>query len=126
MQILSTVQRELAVLERSHQLSEIQADWLQQCRRGVAECLIEADRVEEAIEMYKRLSEVYTAPGDWLEAQIQIANCHTRMNRLDTARSVLRMAQERLEKQSPDALEQAQVGMSPERWKEWLDWARKL
>ena len=35
------------------------------------------------------------------------------MNRIDTARSVLRAAQQRLQ-QAPDSIEEARVGMSPE------------
>lgn len=123
--ILSALQRELAALERSDQLTTQQADWLRVCRCGIADCLFESDRVEEAIEMYKRLAETYTAPSDWLDAQIQIANCHVRMNRIDTARSVLRAAQQRL-RQSPESIEEARVGMSPERWKEWVEWVRQL
>jgi tetratricopeptide (TPR) repeat protein len=125
LEILGTVQRELAALERSNQLATHQADWLRECRRGIADCLFESDRSEDAIEIYKNLAETYTAPGDWLDAQIQIANCHVRMNRIETARSVLRGAQERL-RQSPEAIEQARVGMSPERWKEWVEWVRQL
>jgi len=124
-EILSAVQRELASIERSNQLTTEQEGWLRECRRGIADCLFESDRADDAIEMYKNLAETYSAPGDWLDAQIQIANCHVSMNRLETARSVLRAAQQQL-RQSPESAEQARVGMSPERWKEWVEWVRQL
>ena len=125
LEILSAVQRELAALERSNQLTTQQADWLHASRRGIADSLFESDRADDAIEMYKNLAETYPAPGDWLDTQIQIANCHVRMNRIDTARSVLRAAQQRL-RQSPESIEEARVGMSPDRWKEWVEWVRQL
>jgi tetratricopeptide (TPR) repeat protein len=125
LEILGTAQRELAALERSSQLATHQAEWLRECRRGIADCLFESDRADDAIEMYKNLAETYTAPGDWLDAQLQIAHFHVRMNRLESARTVLRAAQLRL-RQTPEAIEQARVGMSPERWKEWVEWVRQL
>ncbi len=124
--LLNTLERDLAALERSDRLTPIQAEWLHKCRWDIGECLYEADRTEEAISVFMRFSETYTAPADWLEAQIQIANCHDRMNRVETARSVLRAAHERMRQLPSETIEQLRIGMSPERWKEWLDRVQQL
>jgi tetratricopeptide (TPR) repeat protein len=126
LKVFSTLQRQLAALDRSGQLTDLQIDWLRRCRWGMADCLYEADRVEEALELYSLLADVYGAPADWFAAQLQIANCHVRLNRIDTAVAVIRAAHVRLVQLPPDAREQVRVGMAPERWKEWLEWGSRM
>jgi tetratricopeptide (TPR) repeat protein len=126
LKVFSALQRELARLDRSGQLDELQSDWLRRTRWGMADCLYEADHVEESLELYKLLAEVYNEPNDWFAAQLQIANCYVRLNRVDTAVSVMRTAHLRLVELPVHAREQARVGMAPERWKEWLEWSSRM
>jgi tetratricopeptide (TPR) repeat protein len=128
----SLLQRELAALDRAEQLNDLQSDWLRRCRWGMADCLYEcakpyeADRIDQALELYKLLADVYTEPSDWFPAQLQIANCHVRLNRMDTAVAVIRAAHVRLIELPPQARDQARVGMAPERWQEWLEWSSRM
>lgn len=124
--VLSSLQRELAALLRADQLTDLQLDWLRRCRWGMADCLYEAERIEEALSCYQLLAEAYPEPADWFAAQLQIANCHVRLNRIDSAVAVIRDAHLRLGELPPDARDQARIGMAPERWKELLDWAGRM
>jgi tetratricopeptide (TPR) repeat protein len=126
LKVFSALQRELSGLDRSGQLSDLQWDWLRRCRWGMADCLYEADHVEEALELYKLLAEAYTEPTDWFPAQLQIANCHVRLSRVDTAVAVMRAAHLRLAELPVDDREQARVGMAPEKWKDWLEWSNRM
>jgi tetratricopeptide (TPR) repeat protein len=126
LRVYSTLQRQLAALDRAGQLTDMQTDWLRRCRWGMANCLYEAGRIEESLDLYKLLADVYSNTPDWFAAQLQIANCHVRLNRIDTAVAVIRAAHLRLIELPPDAREQVRVGMAPERWKEWLEWGNRM
>jgi hypothetical protein len=92
----------------------------------MADCLYEANQVEEALELYKLLADSYSEPADWFAAQLQIANCHVRLQRVDLAVTVIRNAHEKLSELPAAARAQVRVGMAPERWNEWLDWAGRM
>ena len=126
LELLSTTERELARLGQRGQLTAIQSDRLRQSRWGIAECLYEAERYDDAISIYQAFAETYPELKDWLESQVQLANCHFRLGHADEARQVLRAAKTRLDETPQDAVEQARVGMSAARWKEWIDWLRQL
>ena len=126
LRLFSSVQRELAAINRAGRLTELEADWLRQSRWGMADCMYEANRVPEAMELYKLLAQTYTEPSDWLAAQLQTANCHVRLNQMDLALDLMRQTQIRLGQLSVDAREQVRLGMQPERWREWLDWMGQM
>jgi tetratricopeptide (TPR) repeat protein len=126
LEVFSGLQRQLAALERSGQLDDVQADCLRRCRWGMADCLYEADRVEDALKLYKLLAQLYSDPTDWFAIQLQIANCHVRLNRIETAVAVIRAAHVRLAELPPDAREHVLAGMAPERWREWLEWGTRM
>jgi hypothetical protein len=124
--VLSALERELAAIDRTRRLSSLQADWLQQCRTSMAECLYESDRYEDAAALYQAIGETYNDTAVWLEAQVQVANCCYRLGQNDSAQSVLRAAQTRIDQLAPDEIEHLRLGMSPQRWEQWTNLVRRL
>ncbi len=117
--LLTGLEHELAAREQAQRLSVPQEEILHQCRWAMAECCYELDRNEDALTLYEQLAETYNKPSDWLRAQFQIVNCQFRLNRLEEARTVLRLAQQRLAQLPSDEAER--IGMSEQRWQELLN-----
>jgi tetratricopeptide (TPR) repeat protein len=120
------LQRELAVHERSHTATPLELRVLHNTRRALADCLYDLHRYEDALALLDKLAEVYPNPSDWLETQVQIANCYWRLEQPEQYRQVLRAARGRLEAMPVPAREEVRVGMSHARWQEWLDWVKRL
>lgn len=106
---LNSLQSELTALEQSERASTKLIDLLRRCRFGIAECLYELNRVDDARAVYEAVAETYDDPSTWLEVQIQIANCYERMHRIDDAQAVLRRVRDRISTMPAETLRQAEL-----------------
>jgi hypothetical protein len=118
---LGLVQRDLFDLEQADRASPTQLVWLRKARWAIADCLYQLDRIQEASSVYQTLAGIYEEPSDWLEAQLQIASCHARLNRLEAARAVLRDAQARVQQMPPEAAQAARSALARSPWRDWLE-----
>jgi tetratricopeptide (TPR) repeat protein len=89
------------------------------CRWAMADCLYQLERYEETIRVCELICDGSPDAADRLQAHVQIANCYARMGRLEQARSILRIAQERLAELPPEEAARVKVGLRRERWEEW-------
>jgi len=96
------------------------------CRWALADCLYELERYEETMSVCELIRDNATRPEDWLQAQVQIANCYARMGKVEQARTVLHIAQQRMAELPPKERARARVGLRTRRWEAWADEVTKL
>ncbi len=102
------------------ELTEVEQAILRNAYFGRADALFDLERYEEAIRAYTMAANRYQNEPAALEAFVQIAGCHRRLNRTAEAIDVLEHAQAVLDRLSPDADFERTTRYGRKQWEQLL------
>lgn len=112
--------------EEQSELTGVERRILRNCYFGRADALYDMQRYDKAIQAYSNATSRYQHQPESLEAYVQIANCHRRLNRVAEARGTLEQAKVILERISADADFRQTTRYNREEWGNILDWLGTL
>ncbi len=108
------------------ELSNVESRILRNCYFARADTLFDMQRYEDALQAYSDATNRYQHEPESLEAFVQMANCHRRLNRSADARGTLEQAKVILNRMRPNAEFLQTTRYDREEWGKILNWLSSL
>jgi len=108
------------------ELTNMEKRTLRNCYFAKGAALFDLGRFSDAIQAYSTATNRYQHEPESIEAFVQIANCHRRLNRPDHARATVEQAKGVLQRIRKDADFTATTRYTREEWATLLDWLGQI
>ena len=112
--------------QESAELTELEKKTLRNCYFAVGAIQFELGKYEEAIKAYTTMTSRYQNSSESLEAYVQIARAHRRLDRPDRARGTLEQAKVVLNQMQATGSLDDSGNYTSEQWAELLGWLEAL
>ena len=123
MELLTRLEERLLELREARPLYEIQDRLLRNSYFARGNLYYRLNQFEQAIQMYRTVSNMVIQEPEVLEAYVQIAGCYRRLNRNDEAVRVVNQAKIILRDRIPATADfEATTRFPRDRWVTMLDW----
>jgi tetratricopeptide (TPR) repeat protein len=125
-QAFEDLKSQLIAKQEKVELNPVEQRILRNCYFGRADVLFDLGQFEDAIQAYASATNRYQHEPESLEAYVQIANCHRRLNRPADSRRTLDQAKLILSRIRPEADFLATTRYDRQEWGDLLNWLSTL
>lgn len=123
---LDQLKSALIVKQEHGELTPVEQRILRNCYFAKADALFDMDQYEDAIQAYSSATNRYQLEPESLEAYVQIAICHRKLNRLIDSRRTLDQAKLVLGRMPAKAVYEKTTRYDRQEWKDLLGWLSNL